>query len=664
MASCAEVKALKGMSIGSAILGYLQKLGKSLMLPVACMPLCGILMGIGYLLCPAAMQGGDIAGITAQIGFFLVKAGGAILDNISVLFVIGVGLGMSDDRDGVGALAAIVSWFIITALLTPANIVKLFPQIEGDRITLMAFEKIANPFIGILCGILGSACFNKFKNTKFPQWLSFFSGKRCVAIICGIFSLIIAAILCFVWPVVFSGLVALGNGIAKMGAVGAGIYATLNRLLIPFGLHHALNNVFWFDTIGLGDLTNFWAGKTSADVSWSLGMYMSGFFPCMMFGIPGAAFAIYKCADKNKRRAITGILLGSAVCSFICGVTEPFEFSFMFVCPLLYVVYSLLYGIFTFVTVALGFRAGFSFSAGLMDLGFSSTLPAAEKTWLIIPLGIAAFAVFFGVFYLIIKASKKNPLEGMIIEENPKETYTSSDEKYRAMAEKIIKGLGGSKNIISVDNCITRLRLELHDTSIVDEKLIKSAGSPGVIRLGKNGIQVVIGTDVQFVADELKLLWQKGDDEQDEAEKILIAPPCEGELIKMEDIDDPVFSEGVLGPCFGIKPVSGEIKAPASGKVIQVVETLHSVCIDCDGAEVLVHVGIDTVKLKGKGFKCSLKVGDTVEKGQIIIEADLNEIKNNGFSDTVVTVITNADDFGEVVLSDKDNLYIKNNLKE
>ena len=255
--------------------------------------------------------------------------------------------------------------------------------------------------------------YNRFKNTKLPNWLAFFSGKRCVAMVAGVVSIIVAAVLLFIWPLIFGGLVALGKGIANMGAVGAGIYAFLNRLLIPTGLHHALNNVFWFDTIGLGDITNFWAGKTSADVSWSLGMYMSGFFPCMMFGIPGAALAMIHTAKDNKKKIAIGLVASAAVCSFICGVTEPFEFAFMFLAPVLYVIYALLYGIFTFITVSLGFRAGFSFSAGATDLLFSASLPAAQKTWLIIPLGIAAFIVFYVVFrFAIVKFDLKTPGPG------------------------------------------------------------------------------------------------------------------------------------------------------------------------------------------------------------------------------------------------------------
>ena len=475
---------------------YLQKLGKALMLPVACLPICGILMGIGYLLCPATMQGGDIVGFIPKLGFFLVKAGGALIDNMAWLFVIGVGVGMADDHDGTSALAALASWLMITNLLAVGSVTTLMPSLAENADKTLAFSKIANPFIGILAGIIGATCYNKFKNTKLPDWLAFFSGKRCVAIVAGVVSIVVSAILLFVWPLLFGLLLAVGRGIVGLGAVGAGIYAFLNRLLIPTGLHHALNNIFWFDTIGLGDLSHFWAGETSADVTWSLGMYMSGFFPCMMFGIPGAALAMIQTAKTKKKKIAIGLLGSAALCAFICGVTEPFEFGFMFLAPGLYLVYALLYGIFTVITTLVGFRAGFSFSAGATDLLFSASLPAAQKTWLIIPLGIAAFIVFYLVFrFVIVKFDLKTP--GREDDEEEEATVELANNDYTAIAATILEGLGGKANITSVDNCITRLRLEVKDNTVVNEKKIKEAGVAGVIR-----------PKVQFVADEFKKLCQ------------------------------------------------------------------------------------------------------------------------------------------------------------
>lgn len=431
---------------------FLQKLGKALMLPVAVLPICGILMGIGYRLCPATMQGGEISGAVNLIGLFLVKAGAALIDNMAILFAIGVGVGMSEKNDGTGGIAALASWLMITTLLSTGVVTTIIPSIAESATKTLAFDKIENPFIGILAGIIGSACYNRFKDTKLPDWLSFFSGKRCVAIVSGVVSIVVSAVLLLVWPLLFGALVAIGKSIVSLDVVGAGIYAFLNRLLIPTGLHHALNNVFWFDTIGL--------------------------------------------------------VASAAVCAFICGVTEPFEFGFMFLAPALYVIYALLYGIFTMITVALGFRAGFSFSAGAMDLLFSSSLPAAQKIWLIIPLGIAAFLVFYFVFLFAIKKwDLKTPGREDDDLEAEKKVELASDN-YTAIAAKILEGCGGKENITSIDNCVTRLRLEVKDITAVNDKVIKSAGVAGVIKPGKTSVQVIVGTKVQFVADAFSKLCE------------------------------------------------------------------------------------------------------------------------------------------------------------
>ena len=483
---------------------FLQKLGKSLMLPVAVLPICGLLMGIGYFLCPSTMQGGTVEGLAQIIGFLLVKAGGALIDNMQILFVIGVAVGMADEADGTPALAGLASWLMIQQLLSTGVVSTIMPNVVEGTTEYLAFSKISNPFIGILCGLIGAWSYNRFKGMQLPDFLAFFSGKRFVAMAAAVVSIVAAVILLFIWPLVFGALVALGNGIAGMGAIGAGLYAFFNRLLIPIGMHHALNNVFWFDTIGLGDLTNFWAGKTSADVSWSLGMYMSGFFPCMMFGVPAAAAAMIATA-KNKKAA-AGLLISTAACAFVCGVTEPFEFSFMFVAFPLYVVYAALYGIFTVITYYTGFRAGFSFSAGATDLVFSASLPAAEKTWMIIPLGISAAIVFFVVFYVLIKTfAFKTP--GREVENEIPEAskhLVLSNNNYTQVASGVLAAVGGKGNIKNVEYCATRLRFEIKDYTAVDEKAVKAAGAAGVVRPSKNACQVIIGPKVQFVYDELK----------------------------------------------------------------------------------------------------------------------------------------------------------------
>ena len=483
---------------------FLQKLGKSLMLPVAVLPICGLLMGIGYFLCPSTMQGGTVEGLAQIIGFLLVKAGGALIDNMQILFVIGVAVGMADEPDGTPALAGLASWLMVQQLLSTGVVSTIMPNVVEGTTEYLAFSKISNPFIGILCGLIGAFSYNRFKNMQLPDFLAFFSGKRFVAMAAAVISIVASVVLLFVWPLVFGGLVALGKGIEGMGAFGAGLYAFFNRLLIPIGMHHALNNVFWFDTIGLGDLTNFWAGKTSADVSWSLGMYMSGFFPCMMFGVPAAAAAMIATA-KNKKAA-AGLLISTAVCAFVCGVTEPFEFSFMFVAFPLYVVYAALYGIFTVITYYTGFRAGFSFSAGATDLLFSSQLPAANNIWMIIPLGIGAAIVFFVVFYALIKAFDfKTPgREDEDENTDAEKKVVLSNNNFTQVAAGVLAAVGGKENVKNVEYCATRLRFEIKDYTAVDEKAVKAAGAAGVVRPSKNACQVIIGTKVQFVYDELK----------------------------------------------------------------------------------------------------------------------------------------------------------------
>lgn len=491
---------------------FLQKLGKSVMLPVSVLPICGILLGLGYLLCPAAVNGGEITGVWQHIGFYLNKAGSAVINNMALLFVIGVSIGMSQDQHGVACLAGLVSWLEITFLLSADSVKGLIPGMDPDW--LMAFDKIANPFIGIVAGLIGAFAYNRFRKVRLPEVLAFFSGKRFVAIATVLLSLAASGVLLGLWPLLFTGMRKLGEAIVSLGGIGAGIYAFLNRLLIPTGLHHALNNVFWFDTIGLGDLTLFWAGKTSADVSWSLGMYMSGFFPCMMFGVPGAALAMVRTAKNRKKAA--GILGSSSVCSLMCGLTEPFEFSFMFTCFPLYVVYSLLYGVFTVICYYTGFRAGFSFSGGGIDLLLSASLPAAANTWQILPIGAAAFITFYGVFrFAIPRFGLKTPgreeeAENAPLSDAPSASSASSasskrGDKYAVMARAFLKAVGGRENVVSADCCATRLRLTLRDSSLVRQDAARAAGAAGVICPDAATCQIIVGMTVQQVLDEFNI---------------------------------------------------------------------------------------------------------------------------------------------------------------
>ncbi len=478
---------------------YLQKIGKSLMLPVAVLPAAGILYGIGYWIDPTGW------GANSVLAAFLIKAASAIIDKIPILFAIGVSVGMAKDHDGTSALSGLVSFLLITTLLG-SDAVAMYKGVDVTEVPA-AFGKISNAFIGILSGVLGSGCYNRFKDTKLPDWLAFFSGKRCVAIVTSCASIVTAVILYFIWPLIYSGLVAFGTSIIGMGPIGAGIYAMLNRALIPLGLHHALNAVFWFDTAGINDLGLFWSGADGA-VKGVTGQYMTGFFPVMMFGLPAGALAMYHTAKDSKKKVTAALLIAGALASFFTGITEPLEFAFMFMAPGLYLVHAFLTGISAIICSLLPFRIGFNFSAGLVDWILSFKAPMAVNPWMLIPVGIAFAVVYYFMFrFVILNFDLKTPGRTDDEDEMEAEAETRSipaDRDFAEMAATILEGLGGEANIKELDYCATRIRTEIVDYTMIDEKKIKQAGAAGVIRPSKTTVQVVIGPKVQFVYDELK----------------------------------------------------------------------------------------------------------------------------------------------------------------
>ncbi|SFP68985.1 PTS system N-acetylglucosamine-specific IIB component, Glc family /PTS system N-acetylglucosamine-specific IIC component, Glc family [Butyrivibrio proteoclasticus] len=473
---------------------YLQKIGKSLMLPVAVLPAAGILYGIGYWIDPTGW------GANSVVAAFFIKAASAIIDQIPILFAIGVSVGMAKDHDGTSALAGLVSFLMITTLLS-TGAVAMYRGVDASEVPA-AFGKISNAFIGILAGVIGSSCYNRYKDTKLPDWLAFFSGKRCVAIVTAAASIVCAVVLYFIWPIIFGALVAFGKAILGLGPIGAGIYVMLNRALIPLGLHHALNAVFWFDTAGINDLGLFWSGAEGA-VKGVTGQYMTGFFPVMMFGLPAGALAMYHTAKDSKKKTAASLLLAGALASFFTGITEPLEFAFMFMAPGLYLVHAVLSGISAIVCAMLPLRIGFNFSAGFVDWFLSFKAPMAVNPWLLIPVGLVFAVIYYVVFRIVIvKFDLKTP--GREDDEEEENKIELSNDDFTTMAKIILEGLGGKENIKELDYCATRVRVEVVDYTQVDEKTIKKAGVAGVVRPSKLTVQVVVGPKVQFVHDEIK----------------------------------------------------------------------------------------------------------------------------------------------------------------
>ncbi|MFS0867560.1 N-acetylglucosamine-specific PTS transporter subunit IIBC [Microbacterium sp. 179-B 1A2 NHS] len=627
---------------------FFQRLGRSLMLPVAVLPVAAILSGIGYWI-RSANGGDDNVGSA-----FLTAAGGALLDNLALLFAVGVSIGMARKSDGTSALAGLVSWLTVTTMLSPATMSALTGTAVED--VDAAFTNVENVFVGIVSGLIGAWCYNRFKDTKLPDALSFFSGKRSVAIVTAGVSLVFALVLMFVWPLVYGGLVTFGEWIVTLGPVGAGLYGFFNRLLIPLGLHHALNSVFWFDVAGINDLNNFLQGSEGDGVYGVTGQYMTGFFPVMMFGLPGAALAMYVTAKTRRRKVVAGILLSGAVSSFFVGVTEPLEFAFMFLAPWLYLVHAVFMGISLFVSALLPVRMGFGFSGGFIDLVLGWVNPMAQNPWLILVMGVFWFAVYFVVFRWIIRRfDLKTPgrEDEDVLDEDAADAAPRSD--YHATAERFVAALGGGDNIVELDNCATRLRMEVADVSQVDDKALARAGAAGTIKPGGTSVQVVYGLNVQFVKDAMEDVMQgrapAAPDTTPAAAVVTatqapavvrIAAPVAGRVVRLSEVPDEMFSDGTMGPGIAIEPADDMVAAPADGIVESVFPTGHAVGLRLDdGAELLIHIGIDTVSMKGDGFTTLVQAGQRVKTGDPLVRFDRARIRDAGHPTITPVVVLN-----------------------
>ena len=636
---------------------YMQRMGRSLMLPVAVLPAASLLVGIANWIV------GTIGASPATT--FLMNGGLAILNNLALLFAVGLALGMSKDKDGSAALAGLVAYLVPKTVLAPASIqaIKGFKDIAEVNPAFNSMDN--NVFVGIVAGLVAAAMYNRFSGVKLPMALSFFSGKRLVPIMSAISMLAISAVLFFFWPGVYNGLVAFGKGISSLGFVGAGLYGFFNRLLIPTGLHHALNSVFWFDVAGINDIGNFLAGQQALDTGKAIvgqtGMYQAGFFPVMMFGLPAGAFAIYQCARPEKKKVTASLMLAAGFAAFFTGVTEPLEFSFMFVAWPLYVLHAVFTGISLAFAAFMHWTAGFAFSAGFVDFFLSLKNPVANHPMMLVVQGLVFAAIYyFGFRFAITKFNLMTPgREEGDGEETP--DVAEGDNKFASLARRIYDGLGADANVTSIDNCTTRLRLTVKDTGTVDQAKIKATGVPGVKVIDDTNIQVIVGTEVQFVADEMQRLYNHQAPATPVKETPVSQPVVEekapvstketelysvanGKVIPISEVPDDVFSAKMMGDGFAVVPTDGEVSTPVAGKITSIFPTKHALGIQTDsGIEVLLHMGLDTVELQGGPFTLHVEEGQVVKQGDKIATIDLAALEQAGKKSDLIVVFTNQD---------------------
>lgn len=639
------------------------------MVPVATLPAAAILMGVGYWIDPVGW-GGDNA-----LAASFIKSGSAIIDNMSVLFAIGVAYGMSKDKDGAAALTGFVGFLVLTTLCSPAA-VSMIQKIPADQVPA-AFGKISNQFVGIMVGIISAELYNRFSSVELPKALSFFSGRRLVPILTSFVMIVVAFILMYIWPVIFDGLVNFGEHIQKLGSVGAGVYAFFNRLLIPVGLHHALNSVFWFDVAGINDIPNFLGGAQSIEAGKAVvgitGRYQAGFFPIMMFGLPGAALAIYHCARPENKAKVLGIMMAGAFAAFFTGITEPLEFSFMFVAPVLYVIHAVLTGISVFIAASMQWIAGFGFSAGLVDMVLSSRNPLAVHWYMLILQGLAFFVIYYVVFrFTITKFNLMTPGRELAVagsEADGQDVNVSGTgtEDVSGLARQYIAAVGGSDNLTGIDACITRLRLNVKDSSLVNEALAKRLGASGVIRLNKTSVQIIVGFVAEKIANAMKTTGPVAAAEAAPAAApaavkpqavanatttiAALVSPVTGEVVALEQVPDEAFASKAVGDGVAVKPTDKTVVSPAAGTIVKIFNTNHAFCLETEkGAEIVVHMGIDTVALGGQGFKRLVEEGAEVVAGQPILEMDLAYLNTNARSMISPVVCSNIDDFSGLVI--------------
>ena len=672
------------------IFGVLQRVGRSFMLPIAVLPVAGLLLGIGSSFTNATMI--DTYGLQAILGegtilnMFLTvlsKAGSALFDNLPIIFAVGCAIGMAKKEKEVAALSAVIAYFTMNAavnamlvnsgqILDDGSIADFV--LQGTITSSVGIQTLQmGVFGGIIVGLGVAALHNRFYTIELPSALAFFSGSRFVPIISTVVYVLVGIGMFFAWPMVQNGIYALGGLVTGTGYLGTLIFGIIKRALIPFGLHHVFYLPFWQTGVGgsmevagkmiEGGQNIFFAqlaDPSTVHFSADACRYFSGEFIFMIFGLPGAALAMYQTAKPEKKKQAGGLLLSAALACMATGITEPLEFSFLFVAPMLFAVQVILAGAAYMIAHILNIAVGLTFSGGLLDLFLFGILQGNAKTsWLrIIPVGIIYFLLYYGIFkFLILKFNLKTP--GREDEDTETKLYTKAD--YNAAKETGVKGaevsalitagLGGKANIEDVDCCATRLRCTIKDPEKVQEALLKQSGSRGVILKGK-GIQVIYGPQVAVLKTNLEAFLQTSAADQVSSQVSSgeeIKSPMNGTVIPLSEVPDAVFSSEMLGKGFGVEPSEGKAYAPVDGEVTTVFDTKHAIgLMSKHGVELLIHIGMDTVKLNGKGFDVKVKTGDQVKAGDLLAEFDMDLIKGEGYPVTTAVVVTNTDDCEEI----------------
>lgn len=656
--------------------GQLQRVGKALMLPVAILPAAGILLALGN-----AMHNEQLVSLAPWLkhevfvilSTIMESAGQVVFDNLPLLFAVGTALGLAGG-DGVAALAALVGYLIMNATISKVmhiSIDQIFSFADGAK-TLSQANKLpqhalilgiptlqTGVFGGIIMGALAAWCYNKFYNITLPQFLGFFAGKRFVPIVTSLVAIVTGVVLAFVWPPIQEGLNDLSNFLLNKNLVlTTFIFGIIERSLIPFGLHHIFYAPFWFEfgsyvnqagEVVRGD-QRIWMAQMKDGVEFTAGAFTTGKYPFMMFGLPAAAYAIYRQARPERKKIVGGLMLSAALTSFLTGITEPLEFSFLFVAPILYVLHVLLAGTSFLVMHLLGVKIGMTFSGGFIDYILYGLLNWDRTHALyVIPVGIVYAIIYYFLFTFVIKhMNLKTPGR----EDEVAETRDTSVER---LPFDVLDAMGGKDNVKHLDACITRLRVEVLDKAKVDVNALKELGAAGVLEVGNN-MQAIFGPKSDQIKHDMALIM-KGEitspsqttvSEEDEAvhidgsRSVTIVAPCDGEVIPLSEVPDQVFSGGMMGDGVGFIPRQSEIVAPFHGKVKALFPTKHAIGIEStDGVELLIHIGIDTVKLNGEGFESFVKVGDEVAEGQLLMKVDLEYLQQHAPSIVTPMIVTN-----------------------